>query len=184
MLPFYEYYTLNTPLNMPSNNRTMPSIITMIPATLLIHSNCLTLNVLLQRLKSQEKKNQYTAEPAATARRTGATLKLCGITLTWKKANNAKMTKMAPGLERPNATACKKSFIETDETSSGALIRLKGSRKAIEQPNKATTMPPTSKINSRWAVMNSWATAKAKMAITAKSVSTNVAPRPVINPVR
>ena len=90
----------------------MPIMVTTTPATLLTQSKVLSLKFLRKRLNDQENTNQYNAEPPLREIRMGATLKSLGYSCIPKNANRAKITKMAPGLEIPIITACRKSFRE------------------------------------------------------------------------
>ena len=94
----------------------------MIPVILFIQSIVTSLKFFLKRLKVHEKKNQYRADPPLTANKIGATLKSCGSSCIPKNANNAKMTKIAPGLEIPMITAWKKSLREYDGVGSSFFI--------------------------------------------------------------
>ena len=122
---------LNTTLNSPCPSSEMPMITIIAPVILLIHSIVLILKFLRKRLSSHDTLNQYDTEPTLTERMIGVTLQLCGASLASpKKAKSVNITKIAIGLERPIATACPKSFGETEDSPS-AFIFLKGSEKAI-----------------------------------------------------
>ena len=127
----------------PSVRSAIPIIVTIIPVILFIQSIVTSLKFFLKRLKVHEKKNQYRADPPLTANKIGATLKSCGSSCIPKNANNAKMTKIAPGLEIPMITAWKKSLREYDGVGSSFFIFRKGSLKAMLHPKRVTTIPPT-----------------------------------------
>ena len=124
----------------------MPIITIIAPVILLIHSIVLILKFLRNRLSIHDMLNQYITEPALTERMIGVTLQLCGASFASpKKAKSVNITNIAIGFDSPMATACPKSFGETEESPS-SFIFLKGSEKAIVKPTMANTIPPTRRM--------------------------------------